>query len=181
MNIIAKTLVGLLTVLSFGGLIARADDDDDDSHHRRVSQVERRSVAAPLNPTYKGECASCHMAFPPGLLPKRSWLRVLGGLGDHFGEDATVDKETADKISSYLTANAADNVANRRSQKIAKSIPVGESPLRITETLYFKRQHHEVGKKVWMRKSIGSSANCAACHMRAEQGVFSEDEIKIPR
>ncbi|MDP3306630.1 hypothetical protein [Methylotenera sp.] len=31
------------------------------------------------------------------------------------------------------------------------------------------------------RKSIGSAANCVACHKGAEKGDFSESQIKIPR
>jgi cytochrome c553 len=176
-----QIISGFLAVVALMALIARADNDEEEGEHRRDRHTERRSVAAPTDTTYKAECGSCHMVYPPGLLPARSWIKMMSGLKDHFGENATLDKETSDKIQKILTENAADKMSNRRSQKIAKSIPNGESPLRITETLYFKRQHHEVGKKVWARKSIGSPANCAACHTRAEQGVFSEDEIRIPR
>ena len=31
------------------------------------------------------------------------------------------------------------------------------------------------------RKSIGSAANCTACHRQAEQGNFEEDAIRIPK
>lgn len=156
-----------------------------DNHEQRESSkdrhTERRSVAAPIDPTYKAECGSCHMVYPPGLLPSRSWVKMMGSLKDHFGENATLDKETTDKVQKFLSDHSADKSTLRRSQKIAASIPSSESPLRITDTLYFKRQHHEVSKKIWLRKSIGSSSNCAACHSRAEQGVFSEDEVRIPR
>lgn len=178
----AKALIlGAIAVVTLGAFVARADDEDKEGDHQRARRTERRSVTAPANPTYKAECGSCHMVYPPGLLPARSWVKMMGGLKDHFGENATVDKETSDKIHVFLTENAADRSSLRRSQKIAKSISSDESPLRITETLYFKRQHHEVGKKIWLRKSVGSPANCAACHSRAEQGVFSEDEVRIPR
>lgn len=178
----AKALIlAAMTVVTLGALVARADDNNEEDEHQRARRTERRRVTAPVNPTYKAECGSCHMVYPPGLLPARSWVKMMGGLKDHFGENATLDKETSDKIQTFLTENAADRSSLRRSQKIAKSISSNESPLRITETLYFKRQHHEVGKKIWLRKSVGSPANCAACHSRAEQGVFSEDEVRIPR
>ena len=167
--------------MTVGAFSARADDDNEEKEHHRDRHTERRIVAAPMDPTYKAECGSCHMVFPPGLLPTRSWVKMMGGLKDHFGENATLDKETADKVQKFLTENAADRSTLQRAQKIAKSVPGSETPLRITETLYFKRQHHEVGKKIWLRKSVGSPANCAACHSRAEQGVFSEDEVRIPR
>jgi len=164
-----KFVIGTIVLTALGVTMARADGE------------ERQTVAAPADPVYRAECGSCHMVYPPGLLPERSWAKMMTGLKDHFGENATLDKETSDNIQKFLTEHAADRSLQRRSRKIAKSIPPGDSPLRITETLYFKRQHHEVGRKVWLRKSIGSPANCAACHPRAEKGVFSEDEIKIPR
>ena len=176
-----QIIVGVIGVVTVGAFIARADNNEEDRERHRDRNTERRSVAAPMDPTSKAECGSCHMVYPPGLLPARSWVKMMGGLKNHFGENATLDKETADKIEKFLTENAADRSALRRSQKIAKSIPTSESPLRITETLYFKRQHHEVGSKIWVRKAIGSPANCASCHSRAEQGVFSEDEVRIPR
>lgn len=170
-----------IIAVAFGAPIARADDDDEESEHQRDRRAKRRSFATPANPTYKAECGSCHMLYPPGFLPVRSWAKMMGSLTDHFGENATLDKETSDKIQKFLMDNAADRSSLRRSQKIAKSIPSSESPQRITETLYFKRKHHELGRKIWSRKSIVSPANCTACHSRGEQGVFSEDEVRIPR
>jgi cytochrome c553 len=175
----------VVAVFFFWGLMASADnhdkDDEDEGEDRHDRYTERRSVAAPVDQTYKAECGSCHMVYPPGLLPTRSWVKIMGNLQQHFGENASIEKETADKIQKVLTENSADRVINRRSQKIAKSIASSDTPLRISETLYFTRQHHEVGAKIWSRKSIGSAANCVACHSRAEQGVFSEDEIRVPR
>lgn len=181
MQTFKRIIFGMLAVTALSSFIALADDDDEEGEHHRDRHSERRSVSAPVDPTYKAECGSCHMVYPPGLLPERSWVKMMGGLQDHFGENATLDKATADSIQKFLTTNAADQSSLRRSQKIAKSIPRGESPLRFTETRYFKRQHHEVGDNVWSRKAIGSPANCVACHARAEQGVFSEDEVHIPR
>jgi mono/diheme cytochrome c family protein len=38
-----------------------------------------------------------------------------------------------------------------------------------------------VPPEVWKRASVGSAANCGACHGNAAQGNFSEREIKIPK
>lgn len=176
-----QRILTVLALTALGVFIGHAANDAAGGEHRKDRYTERRTVSAPMDPTYRAECGSCHMSYPPGLLPERSWTKMMTGLKDHFGENATLDQESADKVRTFLTENAADKSPLRRSQKIAKSIPSRESPLRITDTKYFKRQHHEVGQKVWSRKMIGSPANCAACHSRAEEGVFSEDEVRIPR
>lgn len=174
LRIFILVAVGAVTCL------ALADDDDDESECQNP-QCSRRHVAAAIDPTYKAECGSCHMLYPPGLLPARSWTAMMGGLKDHFGENASLDPATTQKLRAFLTENAADRVEQRRSRKIAHSIPAGKSPLRFTETHYFKRQHDDVSADIWQRKSVGSPANCVACHGRAEAGIFSEDEIRIPK
>jgi nitrate/TMAO reductase-like tetraheme cytochrome c subunit len=56
-----------------------------------------------------------------------------------------------------------------------------EAPLRITETRWFVKKHDEVPRTTWTRKSVGSAANCAACHRQAEKGLFDEDTVSIPK
>jgi aldehyde:ferredoxin oxidoreductase len=54
-------------------------------------------------------------------------------------------------------------------------------PLRISETPYFRRKHHELRPEVFKRKSVGSPANCSACHLTAEKGDYDEHKVKIPK
>lgn len=140
------------------------------------------TFAPVAHPATAAECAACHMAYPAGLLPARSWTRMLGGLTDHFGEDASLSPEETAAIGRYLTAYAADSAnANPRSRQIAAGIAPAAAPLRITETPYFRYLHDEVPAGIWKRAKIGSRANCIACHTRAESGSFAEREIKIPK
>ena len=67
-------LLGILLLI--GIAIARADGD------ARVAPV--------TDPLVKKECGSCHMAFSPQLLPKRSWQKLIDTLADHFGENASL-------------------------------------------------------------------------------------------
>ncbi|MCA1979843.1 MAG: diheme cytochrome c [Thiobacillus sp.] len=128
------------------------------------------------------ECAACHMAYPAGLLPARSWTRMMRELENHFGEDASLSPEETLTITRYLTDNAADSPrANERSRRIAAGIGPGEAPLRFTETAYFRYLHDEVPSGVWKRAKIASRANCIACHTRADAGSFAEREIRIPK
>jgi hypothetical protein len=55
-----------------------------------------------------------------------------------------------------------------------QGIAAKDAPLRITETRWFLHKHDEVPRAPWSRKSVGSAANCTACHPQAEKGVFDE-------
>jgi mono/diheme cytochrome c family protein len=122
-------------------------------------------------PVYAQECAACHMAFPPGLLPAASWLRIMNGLDKHYGTDASLDAATVRQISDWLRANAG-------TYKRVREEPPKD---RITLSNWFNRKHHEVEQDVFKRVSIRTAANCAACHAGADQGNFSEHAVRIPR
>lgn len=115
------------------------------------------------------ECSTCHMAFPPSLLPARSWVSLMASLDDHFGENAELDETLRTEIENYLVDHAAD--AGGRSFRGA---PADETPLRITELRWFEREH---ARKVSssMRERAGSMSNCTACHRGAERGSFEDD------
>ncbi len=116
---------------------------------------------------WQTECGSCHVAYPPQLLPAASWDRIFATLNDHFGSDASLDPAAAAGLLSYAQANAGRATA--------------PAPLRITETRWFRHEHDEVSAATWQREAIGSPANCVACHRAADSGDFSERGIRIPR
>jgi nitrate/TMAO reductase-like tetraheme cytochrome c subunit len=120
--------------------------------------------------SYEAECASCHMAYPPGLLSEQSWKNVMSSLSKHFGTDASVDAKTQAEITNWLIKNAATR------QKYSETAPEN----RITKTSWFIRKHDEVRPEVWKRAGVKSPANCGACHIDAAKGVFSENNIRIP-
>ena len=147
---------------------------DDDYRGRRGVDVKPVT-----NALYKSECASCHMAFQPGFLPARSWKKLMGGLADHFGDNAELAEGDRQAIEEYLVANAADTASERRARKFMNS--VGDTtPLRITEVRYFIAKHNEVPKRMLTHEKIGSLSNCMACHTRADAGSYAEREIRIP-
>ena len=59
--------------------------------------------------SYMKESASCHTACPPGLLPARSWQRIMQGLDTHYGSDASLDAATVQQLSRWLQANAGSS------------------------------------------------------------------------
>jgi hypothetical protein len=119
------------------------------------------------------ECGACHMVFQPAFLPARSWEKMMGGLKDHFGENAELNAATAQGITDYLTANANDKGKSR-----GKELSASEAPLRITETPWFKHKH---GKKdrlspaTLKRRGAKSAADCKACHKEADKGYYEDD------
>lgn len=120
--------------------------------------------------SYDAECASCHMAYPPGLLSDKSWQNVMGSLSKHFGTDASIEQKDQLEITNWLRNNAATR------QKYSELAPEN----RITKTSWFIRKHDEIKVVVWKRQSIKSPANCGACHSGAAEGIFSEKNVAVP-
>ena len=137
---------------------ARADDD-------------RRGAPVALLPTYKQECAACHLAFPPGMLPRDSWQRLLDNLPRHYGTDASLDAATVNELATWLGANAGTD------RRVREAPPED----RITRSVWFIRKHHGVPAAAWQRPAVKSAANCIACHAQADQGDFNEHRVRIPR
>ena len=135
----------------------------------------------PASKVYVQECGSCHTAYAPGLLPARAWRKMMSELADHFGEDASLADPHYFAILKELETLAADGShADMRMRRIQAAIPAGESPQRISQTRYFKALHDEVPVKIWRRKGVGAAANCLACHIRANEGRYSESEVRVP-
>jgi hypothetical protein len=115
------------------------------------------------------------MVFPPQFLPKRSWQKLVETLEDHFGENASLDDAQRQAVLGYLLAHAADSPqAGREGQKFARSIAAEQTPLRITDTPRWMKEHRKVRAEQWQDPMIKSKANCLACHPGAEQGVYEE-------
>ena len=119
----------------------------------------------------KTECSECHMVYPAGFLPQRSWTAIMTTLDDHFGENAMLDEASRAEIETYLTRNAAD--AGGRSSGLLRRVTEDEIPLRISEMPWFVSEHRGEVSSRQMDKA-GSMANCAACHRDADRGVFED-------
>ena len=141
----------------------------------------KRGVAPVNDDMYLKECASCHFAYQPGLLPEKSWVKLMGDLENHFDTDASLDAVDNKKILKYLISNSAEKFTNyKRSKKINQSISKNETPIAITKTPYFVKKHREIRKNLITQKEVGSLANCMACHTTANKGSYSERDIDIP-
>ncbi len=179
----------LVFLLAAGGSFyaALADHDEHGKKHRYKERQRKRSgshgkhnVPAVNNLTYSENCGSCHFTYQPGLLPSGSWDKILNSLTGHFGDSLSLDEEAGKTIAEYLKANAADHSSAKISAKIMRSLGP-QTPLRITQIPYIRHKHHEIRPAVLARESIGSLSNCVACHTTAENGIYDDDNVTIPR
>ncbi len=154
---ILQDVIAVLALVSAGST-ALADGDN-------------RAPRTPSLPKYQQECAACHVAYPPGMLPAVSWPRIMNNLQRHYGTDASVDAATVKEISVWLAANAGTY------KRVSEAPPED----RITRSAWFVRKHREVAAATWKSPVVKTAANCVACHTQADKGSFSEREIRIPR
>ncbi len=174
---VSKIFLSLLLGL---GLVHGAWADDDEhgswwkwgnSEKHQEGSGGRASMGSPAPSAYQQECASCHIAYPAGLLPAGSWQHLMANLSQHFGSDASLDAASASAITHYLTSNAG-------TYKRVSEMPPQD---RITQSYWFSRKHDKhVSASVWSRPAIGSRSNCTACHAGAVQGNFNEHSVRIP-
>lgn len=165
-----KKLV-IASLLIAGNLLAESSSSFDG----------KKDVAPATDSLYLKECGSCHFAYQPGLLPSRSWVKVMENLSDHFGTDASVEGADNSKILKYLKDNSAEKFTDyKRSKKINDSVAAAETPIAITKTRYFIQKHRELSAKHIEQKEVKSLANCMACHTKADKGSYNEREINIP-
>ena len=170
-NILQKTLVTTLLVIpltSFasGGFWGSKPD-----------------VAPVNNKLYQEECSDCHFAYQPGLLPARSWEKLMTAkaLESHFGDNAELENETRVALLNYLQKNAADTSNHKRSKKIMASLRGNSTPLRIIDTPYIKRKHDEIpSRMIAGNPKVKTLSACEKCHTDASKGMYDDDSVSIP-
>lgn len=133
-----------------------------------MAYAEGGKMSVPNQPKWKEECSSCHIAYPPQLLTGADWQRLMGGLDNHFGENAVLDPKVNKEILDFLKRYAGVGAKH------------SASSLRISDTAWFTREHDEVSSKAWTDPAVKSRANCTACHINAERGDWSERGVRMP-
>ena len=102
----------------------------------------------------------------------------MGSTEKHFGETLEIDQKTKGLIAPYLKENSAESTKSKIPQKIMQSLE-GNTPLRLTEVPYILKKHRKIAPDVFQRSTIGSFANCNACHLLADKWIFTR-RIVIP-
>ena len=155
-----------------GGSHSEVDDNDDHDRNDYLKPV--------TNQAYKELCGECHFSYQPELLPSASWLTIMNQLNNHFGEEVEAEPDTIKTVSDYLKANGAEASSADIPAKILKSLG-RQAPVRITDIPYIRRKHRKLEPAVFKSKSVGSFANCPACHTGAEKGIYDDDDVRVPK
>ena len=165
-----KAILGLLCTLLLLPAVTMAEDEENEQGESGGKSLALALQPGQVNVKWQQECSSCHIAYAPGLLPAESWRRVMAGLDKHFGTDASLTPAESKEISDFLVRNGTNRWSG------------AASPLRITETSGFLREHRgdEVPAGAFKRASVKSAANCQACHSGAAKGDFNERGVRIP-
>ncbi|RLA18394.1 MAG: diacylglycerol kinase [Gammaproteobacteria bacterium] len=175
----------LSSVMAFGffGIVTASGFSSEDSREGNEYSGYQKigsQITFKQDNLYNEECGACHLAYPPNLLPVQGWQNLMGGLEDHFGENAELDKETFAHISNYLEQNGLQRGKPSKMSKMLRNIP-DVAPARITELPYFIRKHDEIPNRMVIRNpKVGSFSRCDSCHKGAAKGSFNEDMVSIP-
>jgi len=153
--------------------------------HDILGFPRHKGVEPVVNKKYSSSCGECHYAYHPGLLPSRSWKKLLEpkSLENHFGDNAELSEKDRLEVLAFLTENASETTWHfKRSVKITQSIPEDVTPLRISEVPYIKKKHMEIPREmVKDNPKVRSLAQCNKCHTEAvEKGQFSRTNVDIP-
>ncbi|CUU87943.1 DUF4405 domain-containing protein [Campylobacter hyointestinalis subsp. hyointestinalis] len=157
-------LVWILAIIATFLYILNRDNFILKSHALKVDYSSQNAVFAK-------ECGSCHMLYPPFLLPKKSWGIMMSGLENHFGTDASIDDDTNKNILNFLVANSAQTRGDKTAFNILKYAK-NDQNIAITQNEYWIKKHRKIDEKVFLRKDVKSKANCVACHKEIENGII---------
>lgn len=140
-----------------------------------------KGKALPDDALWRQVCGECHLAYHPTLLPARSWRKIMEGQADHFGEDLGLDAGTRSEITSFLLHNGAESHLSEPAWRIDTTTPADVTPLRITDTPYWRRKHADIPERVWKMPEVKQKGNCGACHLDAGQGTFEDAAMRLPK
>ncbi|MDQ1299028.1 MAG: hypothetical protein QG558_1567 [Campylobacterota bacterium] len=129
------------------------------------------------HPLLANECASCHTLYPPTLLPRQSWVKLMGDLSNHFGDDASLEPADHRAILAYLLEHSAEGSKQEMSVKMMQTLE-NRDIIAITQTPFWKRTHRHIPVEAFQSDLVKSRANCKACHSDVEQGVIEDNAIK---
>lgn len=145
------------------------------------ASARQRAKAAPrpAASVWRSECSECHLAYAPELLPARSWTRMLEEQSRHFGDDLGLDEAKIAQLAAW--ARGLSRPDAWPGAALRAEVAPSQSPQRITETSFWKRQHASVESSAFKSAKVSGKHDCGACHADAESGIFHFRLIRIPK
>ena len=147
-----------LTVILFGSIVTLSGFANDGRINLKTDELT------------ENECGACHFAYPAAMLPTTSWRKIMETLENHFGEDASLDTQTMQAITTYLVANAGDT--KLWSEQFVRGLDKRNPPIRITETKYWTTKHPAISKENLPSGLAGLKSKCTVCHLSAQKGDY---------
>ena len=146
------------------------------------SRFEKRDFQAENSAFYE-KCGKCHKTYPPFMLPYDSWVRLMDGLENHFGEQITENNITQSEqmnIKAYLLSHSAETSTHKMAFKTLESL--GDMrPISMSKVPYWREAHQSIEKSIFKSLHVKDASNCFACHPDFEYGIFENTRIHIPK
>ncbi|HET7730527.1 MAG TPA: cytochrome b/b6 domain-containing protein [Usitatibacter sp.] len=139
----------------------------------------RAASEAPLKATLAAsrwgkECGSCHLAYPPALLPPASWRRMMAEQDRHFGEDLSLSA----KAAADLLAGIGGAPPSWAAWKLASSAHALGDPQRISTLPAWVEAHRALPESRYAAPFSAGRHDCEACHRDASSGIFHPRMIR---
>ena len=128
------------------------------------------------NATWTKECGGCHLAYHPSMLPARSWTKLLQEQHAHFGEDLDLEDESVNRLLGFAAMESAEAHRTTLAWKVDSTTPPSATPLRVTDTGYWKHRHADLSDADWTRTKRFA---CDGCHLDAAAGTFLPGAIQV--
>jgi hypothetical protein len=170
------------TILLAALAVSLAASAADDRFDKKGSPGSMMGFLPARDTQYVKECGTCHFPYSPGLMPARSWVRVLDRMENHFGESVRLDPAIRAKLQAYLTSNAADVSPYEGSKAFMERIPSTFTPYRLSSVPLFREMHTVIHEVIATKPKVKvrTVTNCNACHRKADEGSFGLIELYIP-
>ena len=134
------------------------------------------------NTSFDEKCSKCHKNYPPFMLPRASWEKLMDRLSNHFGEEIlehNISKVEQTSIKEYLMAHSAETSTHKIAFKTLWSL--GDMrPLSITKSPYWREAHEHIDHSLFKHPTVKDKSNCFACHRHFEYGLFDNRFIHLP-
>ena len=150
--------------------------------HRYVVTEELLAAGAPVAAHWIADRQVGPALLSYGTEEQRRRILPDIAAGRFFSAIGMSEPQAGSDLAAATTKAIADWLSTRagtyRKVQRERAAPPQD---RITRSAWFVREHDEVPASTWQRADVRSPANCSACHRQADQGLYDEHDIRIPR